>query len=313
MEPLSLPYRVLVIVLAILLIAVGAIGLSGHGPSTKRIPSYSYLESAQYVLKDNLEENYLYNTSYIVNPPVIYTNISSGLNVSEQYVANSPNLSSKQVYVESTVTLYSASPSWNKVVYDNSSYYSLNVNGTLEVSVPVNVSKSLSLANRIDTQLQAPNSAPDLIFNLTVIPPGISPVNQKMTLILYSNYYYATYGNATPVSNTVYETVTVPGNRVLPISTYEAVGILLVGAALGIYASVPYIPRNNDILARVKREHEGEIVVIKRAPSDDAVLLERADHIFRMAEILELPVFLYEWSRILYIEANGTQYYAELK
>lgn len=313
MEPLSLPYRVLAIVLAILLIAVGLIGLSGHGSSTKEVPSYSYLESAQYVLKDHLEKNYLYNASDIVNPPVIYTNISSGLNISERYTSNSPNLSGKQVYVESTVTLSSNSPSWNKVLYDNSSYYSLNGNGTIAISVPVNISQSLSLANRIDTQLHAPNSAPNLVFNLTVIPPGISPVHQKMTLVLYPNYYYATYEKSAPVTNTVYKTVTIPGDRILPLSTYEAAGILLVGVAVGIYASLPYIPRKTDALARVKREHEGEIVIIKKAPSDDAVLLEEADHIFKMAEILELPVFLYEWSRFIYIEANGTQYYAELK
>lgn len=313
MEPLSLPYRVLVVVLAIVLIAVGAIGIAGHGPTSKKVPSYTYFESAQFEMKDNLKQNYLYNSSYIVNPPVIYTNITSSLNVTEQYIVNSVNLSNRNVYVESTVTLSSTSPSWDKVVYRNFSYHTLSSNGTIEIGVPVNISQNLSLADMIDKQLQTPNSAPDLIYNLTVIPAGISPVHQKMTLVLYPTYYYATYQNSTPLSNTVYRTVTTPGDRVLPVSAYESMAIVALGAALGIYAAVPYISKQTDIIARIKRDHEGEIVIIKKPPDEDAVLLENTEHIFRMAEILELPVFLYEWSRILYIDANGTQYYAELK
>lgn len=298
---------------ALVLVSVGVVGLIQHGPTSKSVPSYGYYESSDYILSDNLKPNLLYNQSTLTNPAVIYTGITSNISITDQFSLSMQNITNRSVYIENSATLTSGSPSWSKTIYVNTTTVTVGTSGVFNFTIPVNLQNALNMSNSIDKQLNVQGGAPNVMLNFTAVPSGLSPVREGMRLVLYGSYYYASYGNISSAGNTVFKKVSVSGDRILPLNTYEALIPLAIGAALALYLAIPYIPRGKDDLAKVKSEHGNEIVSINRPPSEDAILLEDPEYIFKMAEILEAPIFLYEWSKLVYLEHNGKEYYAELK
>ncbi len=305
--------RILLLIVAILLLLVGGIAYMQHGPGIKEVPSASYYESASYLVNDSLKNNLLYNQSELINPSTIYPGITANLTFNDQLVINLSNMSSQSVYVVNTATVQSGTPSWSKEIYQNTTTVTTTKGDKFTFTIPVNISYIFNLTNHIDNQLNVQGTSPTLILNLTVIPRTLPPLHQGMSVVLYSSYYFAEYGNLTTAANTLFTKEPVAGNQVLPLSHTESLFPIAGGIGVAIYMVAPYVPTERDIMAKVKGEHENELIIINRPPSENAILLEKPEYVFRMAEILEVPVFLYEWSRVVYVEHNGNQYSAELK
>ncbi len=292
----------------LILAALGAIiSLEPHQYYVK-VPSSSYTLSGDYAIKENLIPNSLYNQSYLENPQAIYNGITSSINISAQVFINLNNMSERNVSIISEVTLISSSPSWEKVVNTTITHRNVSTKGSYVISIPINLSKELALADNIDIQLQDGNSVPALDFNLSVVAKGMSTFSASISIALHSTFELVTYNIPKPLSVAAYNQELINPHSLIGLNvTY---GYIFFGGAgvVGIAMAILYIPRRDDFLDKIKKDHAEQIIEIDTPPVDSAKKLKKIEDILKISEIFETPIFLYVPDKVLYISHQGEQY-----
>ena len=300
------------VALILIMAAIGIIiSLEAHQYYTK-VPTSGYSVSGDYTVTDNLLPNPLYNQSSIENPQVIYNGITSSINISAQVFMKLSNMSVKDVAVISQVSLTSSSPPWEKLISTNVTHEKVSTKGTFEIPIKINLSKELALADNIDIQLQDGSSVPVLDFNLSVVSQGLNTFSASISIALHSTYEMVTYNIPNPISVTSYsQELVVPHTLIGLDITYGY--IFLAGAGIiGVVLAAMYVPRHDDPLEKIKKDHGEQIIEINTPPDESAKNLMKLEDILKISEIFELPVFLYVPDKVFYVSHQGEQYKYEL-
>lgn len=299
-------------VVAVILISVGGIIVFEAHQYYQKIPESSYYIHGGYNVIDNLNQNLLYNQSSIDNPGTIYNSISSGVNISLFYDIELNNMSGSDVTISNMVSLVSFNPGWAKVISTNVTFLNNVQSKSLTIPIQVNMSKDLALANSIDNQLQEGNSAPTLSFNMSIRVAGAPEFNTSMDIQLHSVYETLSYGSSQAISSTQFKEELVVPDTIIGIN--RDIGYIFLGGAgaLVIYFAYLYAPRTTDPVQRIRKEHGEQIVEINSPVGSEAIKLEKLEDLLKMSEIFEVPVFLYDADKVLYINHQGYQYYYEI-
>lgn len=296
----------------VILVSVGGIIVFEAHQYYQKVPESSYYLYGGYNVVDNLSPNLLYNQSSIDNPSTIYNSISSNVNISLFYDIELSNLTGRNVAILSTVTLLSTNPSWTKTISTNITYLENVQEKANTIPIQVNMSKDLALANNIDNQLQEGNSAPTLVFNLSVRVTGLPQFNTSMDIELHSVYETLSYGSAQAMSSTQFENELIVPDSIIGLNRDFGYTFLGIAGALAVYFAYLYAPRTTDPVMRLKKEHGEQIVEINTPVGNDAIKIENLEDLLKMSEIFEVPVFLYDADKVLYINHQGYQYYYDI-
>lgn len=299
-------------VIAVILASVGGIIVFEAHQYYQKVPESSYYLYGGYNVVDNLNPNLLYNQSSIDNPGTIYNSISSSVNVSLFYDIELNNFTSRVVTIFNTVTLVSTNPAWTKTVSTNISYLTNVQKNAHTIPIQVNMSKDLALANSIDNQLQEGNSAPTLDFNLSVRVSGLPQFNTSMDIELHGMYETVYYKSAQAMSSTQFKNELIVPDSVIGLNRDFGYAFLGVAGGLAVYFAYLYTPRTTDPVKRIRKEHGEQIVEINTPVGNNATKIEKLEDLLKMSEIFEVPVFLYDPDKILYINHQGYQYYYDI-
>ena len=233
---------ILAISIVVLALLGGIIVMEAHQYYVK-VPTSGYTESGEYVVKDNLISNPLYNVSALENPTVIYNSITSSINISALVYIQLDNISQTQVSIISQVSLVSSSPSWEKLINSSITYKNITSEGKIQIPIDLNVSKEKALANNIDDQLQDGKTDPVVDFNLSIFASGFNLYTTSMSISLHSTYEDLSYGSSNPVSISIYNQELVTPHNLIGLGIVYGY-ILLGGAAvIGIGMVFLYAPR----------------------------------------------------------------------
>ena len=302
---------VLVMVLIVLSMFGSIIVLEAHQYYVK-VPTSGYTESAEYIVKDNLTPNPLYNVSTLENPTVIYNSITSSINISAQIYIQLNNISKTQVSVISQVTLVSSSPSWEKLINSSITNKNISSEGTIEIPLYLNISRETALANNIDNQLQDGKTDPTVNFNLSIIASGFNLYTTSMSISLHSTYEDLTYGSSAPASVSIYKQELITPHNLIGLGIFYGY-ILLGGAAVnGIALAVLYAPRTTDPVEKARKGLNEQLIEIDTPPLERASKVKSLEDLLKISEIFESPIFLYAPDKVLYVSHLNEQYKFEL-
>ncbi len=302
---------ILAISIVVLALLGGIIVMEAHQYYVK-VPTSGYTESGEYVVKDNLISNPLYNVSALENPTVIYNSITSSINISALVYIQLDNISQTQVSIISQVSLVSSSPSWEKLINSSITYKNITSEGKIQIPIDLNVSKEKALANNIDDQLQDGKTDPVVDFNLSIFASGFNLYTTSMSISLHSTYEDLSYGSSNPVSISIYNQELVTPHNLIGLGIVYGY-ILLGGAAvIGIGMVFLYAPRVTDPVEKIKKELGEQIIEIDAPPLGNASKVKTLDDLIKISEIFEAPIFLYSPDKVLYVSHLSEQYKYEL-
>lgn len=304
--------KVSIIIVAVIFGLVGGIIVMEAHQYYEKVPESSYYQYGGYTVVENLSPNILYNQSAIYNPGTIYNSITKNVNISTHYSLQLNNMSGRDVTVINTVTLVSSSPAWSKVLSVNVTNLKNIENDTLVIPVYLNMTQDLQMATNIDNQLQDGSSVPVVQFNLSVQVSGIPQFNTSMSMELHGAYESLSYSPAQPVSSTQFKNELVVPNNLIGLNKYFGYAFLSVTGGLVVYSAFLYAPRTTDPITKIRKEYGDQIVEISVPAGEDAIKIRKLEDLLRMSEIFEVPVFIYNPDKILYLNHLERQYYYEI-
>ncbi|MBX8631275.1 MAG: DUF5305 domain-containing protein [Candidatus Thermoplasmatota archaeon] len=287
-------------------------------------------------LNATLLNNSLYGENLIVNPGIIFKNITRQINISAYYgyvAGDAVNVFSQ---IEIRQILYSSTtPPYTKLL--NSTTVSYTFSGAqafVQIPIQVNITKVLLYAEQVDRQLNIRFAGPSLVVNIT----GISEIGNTVTdlnasLNMSFNYdneealYYGQLTNYTYISNGGnhywHSSVTVNNDSVIQLPNYRtdfyfvsAASSVLFVALLSLTTYI-LLPPKKDKLTKFKAENKEDIVRIGTPPviSDEDFLLDSLEELHRIALISGSPIMLYEANGLsmLYLKTPQATYYMKFR
>lgn len=304
--------KITIIIVAVILATLGAVIVFEAHQYYQKVPEYSYYVDGGYTVMDNLNPNLLYNQTSIDNPSIIYNSITNSVNFSLFYDIQLSNMSQREVTIVNTVMLVSANPQWSKIISVNITDLKNVQKQSLEIPIQVNMSEDLILANNIDSQIQGGNSVPTLAFNMSIQVAGVPQFNTTMNIELHGTSEILSYGASQAVSSTQYQNELIVPQNIIGLN--RDFGYVFFGSAgaLAVYFAYLYAPRTNDPVKRILRDHGEQIIEIKNPVGDGATKIEKLEDLLKLSEIFEVPVFLYDADKVLYLNHQSYQYYYEI-
>lgn len=272
----------------------------------------SYSLEPKIDLVDKLKQNPLYgNNSELINPSVIYTNITSNLSLELYLYFFDTNLSSSTVSYNYTVMLRSSDPSWTHVSYFRTGAVEATSGDFKPMAVGLNVSSNVSLGEKINQELGFGNSGTfSLLFNFN-LSSNIGRANENLTLALGSvtdTIAGTSYSNLT---GTLLKNAVIPGRIIIPLDKVFAYPLFAVAVLFLGIAATQIERRKKSYTEKFKAENHEVIIELKSGPPEGSIEVRSAADILRMALLLEKPAF--SNSNLIFLEIDGKTYYAEIR
>lgn len=315
-------YSIAILVASLVILSVAFLSLAI--PKTDQVsqPAGSYTESSSIDVVAQLKPNTLFGTNFTVNHPAqIYSNITDSLNFTESYSYSSTNISTSNVELITTIVVVSTNPSWEKTIYQNTTYRAISDNWPYVTVIPVNVTSALEIASSIDAQLGYSEPDPQITIqvNTTGTSGSLEPITDGLALTVHPNEYLMSYTDAV-LTKTFSETVSVDPPFYIPIPAIIAY-VLIVAAAAALSYPMDFMvrqlnvghPRNDPVKSFLRKVNRSMIIEVTKAPSENAVSIKDPYGILRLANIFESPVFLVRSMSLIYTEKEDKQYYSVIR
>lgn len=300
------------VIVAVVLLAIGAIILVQPHPREVKEAYGSYSLNTQMKVMDQLRSNSLYgNNTTLIDPATVYRSITKDLyiNVSISYF-NSQGVSQNLTFTYDVI-LISSNPSWEKSTYTFSKRLSAGSNYVFSQNIEINVSSNVTTGNDINSQLGFSTGSSYSIYMAATTISSFGTSSSNITLSVGSTTYGISGPTDAPVSGVYYRNAVIPGKVIIPVSRDVSYPLLAIAlAVIGYLAYVSY-PGKPDYLERFRKANSDNLIELLTGPPEGSTQVKSTDDIFKIASFSERPVFIYE--NLIYVEVDGKTYFAEIK
>jgi hypothetical protein len=299
-------WKLVVIIIGVVLVSVGVFGLAQPSQQTVKQAYANYSQTIHVNVVDNLKPNLLYgNESYLINPKIIYQNITTTINASITIsINNIVDIGTINYYVYTQLS--SANPLWNKTVY--TMYGSLsNVTNTIYTfTVPLNITANITTANMIDKQLNQQQISSVFITVNAYAQSKLGIANTNVSFMVIGHTYTLRGPYSNSIAGTYYKYVTIGHMPIIALNNdifYTMIGAGFIIILAGTILSMP----KTDELQKFKKDYAEHIIQVDFMPSQDAKKVGNYKDLLKLANYAEHPVFMNK--NIIFTEINGIYYY----